>query len=81
MNMAMSLKEITAAARELSSEDREILILELTEKLAPDEQQRVDEAWIAEAQRRQRDIHAGRGELIDGEESMRRARAVLDESV
>ena len=75
----MSLEEITAAARELSPEDREILILELTEKLSPAEQRRIDNAWIAEAQRRQHEIHAGQAELVDDAESMRRARAVLDE--
>jgi hypothetical protein len=81
MSMAMTLKEITAAVRELSPEDREILLLELTEELPPEAAQQIDRAWTEEAKRRQQDIHAGRAELIDGDESMRRAWAVLDEPV
>ncbi|MCP5486965.1 MAG: addiction module protein [Spirochaetales bacterium] len=73
----MTLAEITRAARALSPEERELLVLELTLELNPEEQDRIDRAWADEAGRRLSAMKDGRLELIDGDEAFKRADAKL----
>ncbi len=51
--MGMTLDQIRAAARELSAEDREILLYDLASDVSPVEQERIERLWIEEIHRRE----------------------------
>jgi hypothetical protein len=69
-------KAVTKAASEMSREARAELAHRLLAELNDDEQKTIDAAWIAEIRRRMRETNAGE-QLLDGEEVMRQARALV----
>ena len=77
--MVLTLEQLKEAARKLTPDEREILLLELTEEHSPEEQQRIDQAWVEEAERRIRAVETGESQLIDGDQVMAEARAILRE--
>ncbi|HUQ68000.1 MAG TPA: addiction module protein [Planctomycetaceae bacterium] len=73
----MSIDEIRTAALALAPEDRELLVHDLMASLG-DEANEYDAAWGAEIERRYNEYLRGKAVLIDGEESIRRAREALE---
>lgn len=78
--MSSRLQNVLDAALDLSTEERASLAEELLRSLdgplpTPAEQAEIDAAWEAEIRRRMADVKAGRTQLLDGEEVMRKLRA------
>ena len=73
--MPMTVEQLVEEALALSTESRVRLVEQLADSLhdsAPDE--RWQELWVAEAQRRLADIRSGRVQTISGEEALARVR-------
>lgn len=68
VRMAKLLEEIQAEALRLSPEDREALAGALLHSLDDAPLNEIDEAWIAEAERRYEDWKAGRAKGVAGEQ-------------
>lgn len=68
---------LCAAAREMSRDARVELCHLLMHDLDDAEQKAIDEAWAREINRRIKEIDQG-GDLLDGDEVMRQARALLE---
>ena len=67
---------ITIAAREMSRDARVELCHLLMHDLDDTEQKAIDDAWARELHRRMKEIDAGET-LLDGDEVMRQARALV----
>ncbi len=74
--MTRDLAEVIAAGKALDADEREIAALAL-QYVENDEQAEIDAAWDEELDRRVEDILSGKVELVDGEETRRRVRAML----
>ena len=70
----MSYEEIIAAALALPPEVRTRLTQQLIQSLDAEEQARIDELWLEEAEKRDREIEDGKVTVISGEEVMERMR-------
>jgi len=68
-------EEIEIAALALPLEARAMLAEHLLESLSADEQQRIDDMWAAEAERRDEEIENGIVAAVPGEEVMNRLRS------
>jgi putative addiction module component (TIGR02574 family) len=66
--MAKPIQEIEAQALLLPPEDRETLAGALLHSLQDAPLSEIDEAWIAEAERRYQEWRAGKTELISGDQ-------------
>ncbi|MFT4217942.1 MAG: addiction module protein [Micropruina sp.] len=74
--MTPELAEVIAAGKALDADEREIAALAF-QQVEDDEQAEIDAAWDEEIDRRVDDIVSGKVELVDGEETLRIARARL----
>lgn len=74
--MASNLTDYIRAGRALDADDREIAILTLQHVDAL-EKDTVDAAWRHEISRRLRAIRGGHTQLVDGEETVSMAHAIL----
>ena len=74
--MTPELAHYIEAGQALDADDREVAALAL-QQIDEFEQTAVDEAWGEEVDRRVDDILGGTVELVDGEETLAMARAML----
>ncbi len=74
----MTLEEVASAARELSADDREILLYALTEELTPAEQERIDRLWSEEITNRHRARLEGRSQAYELTEVIAEIRKRID---
>lgn len=75
--MTATLSELERQARELSQDDRARLALALIQSLEPAEEGNVEAAWLAEIERRCREIERGEVKLIPADQVMAEARRLL----
>lgn len=75
--MSTTLSELEKQARELPKEDRARLALTLIESLDPPDEGDVESAWLAEIERRCREIERGEVQLIPADQVMAEARRLL----
>ena len=75
--MARSLQELETEIRSLSSTERTRLLRELVADLDGEMETDVESAWLAEFERRHRELREGVVEPIPAEEVFERARARL----
>lgn len=68
-------EEIETAALALPPEARAMLAEHLLESLSAEEQQRIDDMWAEEAERRDKEIEDGIVAAVPGDEVMNRLRA------
>lgn len=71
--MPTSIHELEAEVLSLSPVDRARLLERLIESFEPDSQ--VQNAWVAEALRREAEVLSGKVALVPGEEAVARIRA------
>jgi len=71
--MAISYQEIEAEALRLQPADRAHLLERLIESFEPESE--IQEAWVAEANRRREEVLSGKVALIPGDEALARIRA------
>ena len=76
-NAAMDLQTIEREALSLAPADRAKLAHELLESLDTLSPAEIDELWLDEAERRLRELDAGRVQLVPAEEVYRKAQALL----
>ena len=72
--MPRTIQELEGAIRALSPEDRKHLLRDLVADLDGEEDEGVEEAWLAEARRRQEELRKGAVAAVPEEEVFRRAR-------
>ena len=77
--MSNQTQQILEQALRLSQRERATLVAELLRTLDDEGEEGLtqgewEEAWAAEIERRVRDIRAGKAELIDGDEALKRVR-------
>ena len=77
--MALNLESILAAAIKLPPEERALLAEEMWASLPDQDALPFDEAWVAEVDRRSKEIDSGACELLSWEEVKRRARDSVGE--
>jgi putative addiction module component (TIGR02574 family) len=75
--MPESLTELEERARRLSTEDRARLALALIESLEPADTGNIEEAWLAEAQRRSAQLDRGEVKTIPAAETFAEVRRSL----
>lgn len=75
--MTQTAEQIIAAALTLPAEVKVQLAEQLLDSLKPTDRAEIDEAWIAEARRRLRDLDEGRAHTIPADEVFRRLDAQL----
>lgn len=75
--MSESVLELEERAKRLSPEDRARLALLLIESLEADEGSNVEQAWLAEAQRRVAELDRGDLEAIPAADAFRIVRSTL----
>ncbi len=75
--MAQSMSELERDALQLSAEDRAKLAVSLICSLdeTNDDPEEVEKLWVAEAERRVREIQAGSAKLVPAEEVFSRLRS------
>ena len=73
--MAISYREIEAEALRLEPADRAHLLERLIESFEPASE--IQDAWVAEALRRQQEVRAGKVALVPGDEALARLQARL----
>ena len=73
--MPIPLHELEAEVLALAAEDRARLLERLIESFEPDTN--IERVWVAEAQRREADVKAGRAVMNPGTEALQRVRARL----
>jgi putative addiction module component (TIGR02574 family) len=73
--MSTPIHELEAEVLSLDAAARARLLERLIESFEPDS--KVEEAWVAEALRREADVKAGRSKMISGPEALARIRARL----
>lgn len=74
--MAAPLHEIEAQVLNLGSAERAFLLERLIESFEPDT--KTEQAWIAEALRREADVKAGKSKMAPGVEALARVRARIE---
>ena len=72
----VTVENVKKQALRLSASARAYLAETLLESLDEGEDFQIDEAWLAEAKRRGREIDSGRGRTVSGEEALRVLRRV-----
>jgi hypothetical protein len=75
--MARKLEEIEEEALDLKLDDRAALAAKLLRSLEGISEPENERLWLAEAERRQREIQSGQVEPLEGEEVLRRVVAEL----
>jgi len=75
--MRKQFDEVKTAAMTLSPDERVLLADQLYMSVSEKEQAEIDAEWIAEAERRIRDIDTGKAKLIPGDQVLAEARALL----
>lgn len=75
--MASTVEKVAAEALQLPSDGRAFLVETLLESLSGETDSGVEKAHLAEVDRRREAVRAGKAQLIDGDEALRRARAAL----
>ena len=75
--MAKTIEDIENEIRALSADDRMHLLRDLIADLDGSMDEGVEKAWLEEAERRDKDLKAGKAELIPAEEVFAKARARL----
>ena len=73
----MTAKQIEAAAAKLPRRDRERIANRLLESLGPELEKQILDAWVAEAERRDRELDDGSEVALPYEEVMAELRASL----
>jgi len=73
--MGRTFEKIRDAALELSIEERSWLVEQLWDSARTAKEREIDEAWVAEAERRVKEIENGTAELIPAEQVFRELRA------
>jgi putative addiction module component (TIGR02574 family) len=73
----MDVKALEREALNLPADDRARLVRELLDSLDDLPSQELDRLWLEEANRRATQLHAGKAELVSGDEVDRKARALL----
>ena len=73
--MARTLDELRDEALELGVEERGALADSIWESFLTDEEKRIQQAWIEEAERRLREIENGTAELIPAAQVLRDLKA------
>lgn len=76
--MPMTLEEITKEAKELSFDERELLMYSLSHDLPPEEAERIEQLWIEEIKRRDKMREAGMISARPVEEAIADIEARLD---
>ena len=79
--MAMTLKEIETAAKDLSVEERELLIHRLTDSIYGKVDREAERLWIEEAKRRVREFKEGRIASFDGDEVLLEVSEIANEKI
>ena len=69
--MSRSYREVKQDALALSPEERQLLGDELYISVAEEPDDELDASWLAEIQRRAKDVNEGRVNMLDGDEVMR----------
>ncbi|HKZ79146.1 MAG TPA: addiction module protein [Pyrinomonadaceae bacterium] len=72
--MATTVEQLVEQAMSLPSESRARLADLLVESLEGDDLGRIEQLWIAEAQRRRDEVRAGKVKTVTGEEGLRQVR-------
>jgi hypothetical protein len=75
--MARKLEDVEEEALHLKLDDRAALAAKLLRSLEGISEAENERLWLAEAERRQREIQSGQVEALPGEEVLRRAVAEL----
>lgn len=75
--MASTVEQVAADALNLPSDGRALLVEKLLDSLSGEVDSAVERAHLAEVRRRRAAVQAGKSELIDGDDALRRARAAL----
>lgn len=68
--MAMSPHELEAQVLALAADERAHLLQRLIESFEPDTN--TEDAWVAEALRREADVQAGRAQMVAGADALAR---------
>ncbi len=71
--MATLLHELEAQVLSLAPQERAHLLERLIRSFEPDTE--LEQAWVAEALRREADVKAGRSTMVPGPQALERARA------
>ncbi len=77
--MSPTIKELTNQVMALAPDERALLAHRLWDSLADFADPEVEQAWLAEAERRWHEIEEGTVRCVSAEEAMARARAGLKE--
>ena len=75
--MSKTIEDIENEIHALSADDRMHLLRDLIADLDGSMDEGVEKAWLEEAERRYKDLKAGKAELIPAEEVFAKARARL----
>jgi len=73
--MAMTKQQILKAAKALDLNDRMDIADELFASVSPEEQRKIDKAWVVEVERRLDDLKSGRTKGIPADEALDQIRA------
>lgn len=76
--MALTLAEIAAAVKQLSPEDRERLLFELSEDLPEVERKRIESLWVAEIRQREQLRRGGKSTARPVDDALRDIQTRLD---
>jgi putative addiction module component (TIGR02574 family) len=68
--MARSYQEVKQDALALSAEERQQLGDDMYGSVAEDPAEEIEAAWLAEVERRARDVDEGKARMLDGDEVM-----------
>jgi hypothetical protein len=75
--MASTVDQVVAEALGLSGDERALLVEKLLRSLSGEFDPAMERSHLTEIRRRREAVRSGKGELIDGDEALRRARAAL----
>jgi len=78
--MSRTFEEVREQAMNLSYEERALLAEQLWDSGRTAEEREIEQAWVAEAERRIAETDAGIGELIPGDDVIRELRSKYDQS-
>lgn len=77
--MPSTVDQVASDALGLPIHSRALLVEKLLASLSGETNPTVERAHLDEVRRRRDAVNSGRGELIDGDEALRRARAALQQ--
>jgi len=77
LRMAATVEKVAEQALGLPTAGRALLVEKLLDSLSGEADPAVERAHLDEIRRRRDAVRAGKAELIDGDEALRRARAAL----